>query len=435
MNKKSIKIAFISIILLKIFVSMTLAQTLNEMKQSQMFEQKAISNYKEKNFVDFLTNLIESNKHRPNHPRIIYNLAIAYALNDKKNSALENLERLAEMGLYFSIEKDEDFNSLFEASQFKAIQVKLNQNKFPVNKSRKSFSLDQKDLITEGIAYNSKDKRFFISSIHQRKIVTIDSNNNVSDFSKESDGLWSVSGMKVDEKHQILWVCTSAFPQMKGFEKQDDGKSGIFKYDLKSGKLLKKYFLSNEIEKHALGDLIINKNGDVFATDSISPKIYFIAAKNDSLEVFLESDLFFSLQGLTFSPDEKFLFIADYSKGISKIVMKTKQIEQLTPAENITVLGIDGLYFYKRNLIAIQNGVNPNRVIRLDLDKNYSKIVSFETLEANHESFNEPTLGLIKDGEFYFIANSQWNLVNEKGELENEKLQNPQILKLKLQRA
>jgi hypothetical protein len=35
-------------------------------------------------------------------------------------------------------------------------------------------------------------------------------------------------------------------------------------------------------------------------------------------------------------------------------------------------------------------------------------------------------------GEFFFIANSQWNLVNENGELAAEKLQKPQILKLKL---
>jgi WD40 repeat protein len=432
MYKKSIKHIIILTIFLLIFTTISIGQTAVEMKQSQQFEQNAIANYKEKNYSEFLRNMLGANKFRSNHPRLIYNLAIAFNLNDDKVSALKNLQNLAKMGLYFPIQKDEDFKTLFDSAEFREIQKNLNQNISPVNKSQKAFSLEQKDLITEGIAYNPNDKRFFISSIHKRKIVSIDSNNKVSDFSKESDGLWSVSGMKVDEKRQILWVSTTAFPQMRDFDEKEDGKSGIFKYDLKTGTLLKKYLLSNETEKHALGDLTINKNGDVFATDSVSPNIYFIDAKKDSLELFLENDSFFSLQGLTFSADEKYLFVADYSKGISKIDVKTKKIQQLLPSENITVLGIDGLYFYKENLIAIQNGVNPNRVIRLKLDKSYSMILSFETLEANHESFNEPTLGLIIGTEFYFIANSQWNLINEKGEFKAQKLQKPQILKLGL---
>ncbi len=402
------------------------------MKQSQPLEQLAVADYKAKNFPGFLENILQANILRPNHPRLIYNLSIAYALNNQKVSAVKSLERLAVMGLYFSVENNEIFTNLFELPEFKRVQKSFNQNKLAVNKSEKAFSLDQKDLIPEGIAYNPSDQRFFISSIHQRKILAVDENTKVSEFSRESDGLWSVSGLQVDEKRQILWACTTAFPQMKGFDKKDEGKSGIFKYDLRNGKLLKKYLLSNETEKHALGDLVINKNGDVFATDSLSPRIYSINSKKDTLEVFLDSDSFVSLQGLTFSPDEKFLFVADYSTGISKIELKTRKIEQLKSAENITVLGIDGLYFHNGNLIAIQNGVNPNRVVRLNLDKKFSKILSFETLEAGHESFNEPTPGIIKGSEFYFIANSQWNLFNEKGELNNEKLQMPQILKLKL---
>lgn len=352
--KKSIFITFF----LTIFIVInTFAQTAQEMKLSQQFEQRAIAEYKAKNFPEFLKNITEADKYRPNHSRLIYFLAIAYSLNGDKISALKNLKRLAEMGLFFQFDKNEDLKNLFDLPEFKGILDKTNRNKQPVNKSEKAFSIAQNDLIPEGIAFDARSERFFVSSIHQRKILSVDKNGKVSDFSKESDGLWSVSGMKVDEKRGILWACTTAFPQMRGFEKSLDGKSGIFKYDLKTGKLIKKYLLSNETEKHALGDLTITKNGDVFATDSVSPKIFFIDSKKDKLEGFLESDSFFSLQGLAFSPDEKYLFVADYSKGISKIETNTKKIEQIIPAENVTLLGIDGLYFYKGNLIAIQNGI------------------------------------------------------------------------------
>jgi hypothetical protein len=201
---------------------------------------------------------------------------------------------------------------------------------------------------------------------------------------------------------------------------------------LRSGKLLKKYLLSNENGKHALGDLIISKNGDVFASDSVAPNIYRIDAKRDELEIFLTSDNFSSLQGLAFSPDEKLLFAADYSKGIFRIEMQDKKIMQMSADANTNPIGIDGLYFHDRYLIAIQNGFRPHRVVRFVLNKERSAITKSETLEANHADFNEPTLGVKVGNDFYYIANSQWALTNENGTLAEDKLKEPVILRLKL---
>lgn len=405
------------------------SQTPSEMNQSRNFERQAVADYRSKNFVGFLDNMKKANDLRPNHSRLLYNLAVAYTFNNQSDQALLILEQLAKMGLYFQIEKDEDFKTLVDTPKFKSIQKLMLANMQPLNKSQVAFSIPQKDLIIEGIAYNPTTKIYYLSSIHQRKIITFQ-NGVAKDFSSPSDGLWSVSGMKVDVKKQILWVGSSAFPQMQGFKKEDDGKSGIFKYNLRTGRLIEKYLLSNESEKHALGDLVLNKKGSIFATDSFSPNIYFIDSKTNKLEVFLKSDLFNSLQGLTFTPDEKYLFVADYSKGIFKINMVTKEISQLKPAPNVTLLGIDGLYFQQNKLIAIQNGTAPNRIISFALNSQMNEITDFTVLEANHQDFNEPTLGLFIGKDFYFVANSQWGLVDEKATLQTNKLKNTVILKL-----
>ena len=238
--------------------------------------------------------------------------------------------------------------------------------------------------------------------------------------------------MRGDEKLNILWATTTAFPQMENFQKADDGKSGVFKYDLKTGKLLKKYLLSNETGKHGFGDLIVAKNGDVYASDSVSPNIYRIANGKDELELFLTSDNFASLQGLAFSTDEKIMFAADYSKGVFRIEMRGKKISELAVDAKTNPIAIDGLYFHRGNLIATQNGFDPHRVARFTLNKDFSAITKSETLEANQADFNEPTLGVIAGSDFYFIANSQWNLTNENGTLAADKLKEPVILRLKL---
>jgi hypothetical protein len=412
--------------------NLTGAQTFDEMNQSRKFERQAITDYRANNLSGFLDNIKKSSDLRPNHFRLLYNLAIAYTVNRKNDEALKVLDQLAQMGLSFKIEKEEVFKPLFELEKFKSIQIAMNQNLKPFIHSQKAFSLPDKDLITEGIAYNPKTKIFYISSIHQRKIISVNEKGETRDFSRESDGLWSVSGMRVDSKNQILWVCSSVFPQMQGFKKEDDGKSGIFKYDLKTARLLEKYLLSNETEKHVLGDLILNKKGDVFASDSVSPYLFVIDSDTNKLEIFLKHDSFSSLQGMTLTPDEKTMFVADYSKGIFKLDLATKEFVQLKPAPNVALIGIDGLYLHQGKLIAIQNGTNPNRVIRLSMNPAQTEITGFTTLEANHPNFDEPSLGVLVGQDLYFVANTQWSLVNEKAELQTDKLQNPVILRLKL---
>ncbi len=414
------------------FAACVHAQTAIEMRESAKFEQQARADYKAKDYAKFLENIKLASGLRPNHPRLLYNLAVGFALNNKTDESLKVLKRLWSMGLSFEIGKDEDFKSLFSLKEFIYLQNSFLLNGISVNQSERAFTIPQKDLITEGIAYDGATKRFFVSSIHRRKIVAIDASGKVSDFSAETDGLWSVSGMHVDEKRRILWATTTAFPQMQSFNKADDGKSGVFKYDLRTGKLLKKYLLSNDTAKHALGDLIVAKNGDVFASDSISPNIYRIDAKKDELEVFLTSDNFSSLQGLAFSPDEKILFVADYSKGVFRISLADKNIRQLTVDANTNSIGIDGIYFHRGNLVAIQNGFRPHRVAKFFLNKDFTAITGSVTPEANHADFNEPTLGVKVGDDFYFIANSQWALAGNDGKLAEGKLKEPVILRLKL---
>jgi hypothetical protein len=97
------------------------------------------------------------------------------------------------------------------------------------------------------------------------------------------------------------------------------------------------------------------------------------------------------------------------------------------------MLGIDGLYFYKGSLIGIQNGVNPYRVIRVKLSGDMRAYETFEIMESNNPLFSEPTLGVIRNGELLFNANSQWDAINEQGQFTApEKLQELRVLKLKL---
>ena len=405
------------------------SQTALEMKVAGEAERAAVAAYRAKDYAEFLKQIEVANANRPNHSRLIYNRAIAYALNGRRSDALASLERLTKMGLAFAFDKSEDLQDLRGEERFKAIIAASADNLKPVGVSTRALQLTDKAMIAESVAYDKKSKTFYVGSIHQRKIVAVDAKGVEKEFSSQDDGLFAVLGMKVDVKRGVLWAATSAIPQMRGFKEADKGRSGVYKYDLKTKKLLGKHMLPS-VEQHMLGDLWIDARGNVYATDSLSPNIYRIDAKKDSIEPFITSDLFASLQGITAGANANEIYVADYAKGIFRIDLSSKAIAHLTPDANVTLLGIDGLYFHRGRLIAIQNGITPNRVAAFAVEGD--RIASTSVLEANHPDFLEPTLGLINGDEFYFVANSQWPLVNEKAELQTEKLREPVILKLKL---
>lgn len=402
-------------------------------KTSRYYRQQAAAAYKAKDYAGAIDNLKKALELIPDHPTLFYNIAAISALQGKKSDAIAGLTKIAAMGLALHPEKDGDFDSIKESEEFKTVLRKFESNKAPVINSTTAFTIHEKGLITEGLAYDPVSETFFVSSVHKRRILAVNKNGEAKTFADEQAGLWSVLGMKVDAKRRLLWATTAAFPQMVNFNKEEENSSAVLKFDLKTGKLLKRYVLPNKPKGHGLGDLTIDSNGNVFTTDSLTPAVYVIHPEKDEIELFLENDGFVSPQGLAFSGDERHLFMADYSTGLFDIDVKTKRVLHLPPLEGATLLGIDGLYFHNGSLIGVQNGVAPWRLVRMALSDDFKRVERLQVIEANNPVFDEPTLGVIVRDSFYFIANSQWGLVDDKGQLgPADKLADPVILKVKL---
>src|ERR1051325_921955 len=87
-------------------------------KDFRYYVEQATKTYKEKNYSAYLENMKLALELRPNHPRLMYNLAGAFALLGNKREALTWLGRVAEMGLIYRAAEDTDFDSLKESPEF-----------------------------------------------------------------------------------------------------------------------------------------------------------------------------------------------------------------------------------------------------------------------------------------------------------------------------
>jgi hypothetical protein len=96
---------------------------------------------------------------------------------------------------------------------------------------------------------------------------------------------------------------------------------------------------------------------------------------------------------------------------------------------------IDGLYYYKGTLIAIQGvtGRNDDRIVQLHLDKEKNGVEKLTVLQTWQPDFNLPTTGVLCGNRFYYIANSFVNRLNPDRTIKDEaSLQKPKIKVLDL---
>jgi hypothetical protein len=359
-----------------------------------------------------------------------YILARAFVMNKKPGKAINALSFLADRNsdLIVFIENDPILKALCNHPKYMPIKDATIKKSNSIVKSSPAFSLKEKDLIPEGITFDPVGHKFYIGSFHKGKIVSVDQNGFISDFAKKGqDGLMPVLGMKVDAKKRILWVVNSFGRANSSISQEHYGKSGVFKYDLETGLLIKKYMLPQE-EGHFLNDLALHPNGDVYLTDSNIPAVYKIEKHADTLEKFVALEGF--PNGIELSPKKNRLFVA--SSGIYSIELSDKTVEKLKQPPEL-LISADGMYYYDQSLLIIQNS-SLDRILRLHLNEEESEIINYELLESNNPIFDIPTTGVICEKDFYFIANSQVTAYDESGNLHSlDKLNETQIRRIGLE--
>jgi tetratricopeptide (TPR) repeat protein len=390
--------------------------------------QKSKTAYKAKDYAQFLSITERLDSIRPSHPVITYNLAAGYALNNKPEPAIKVLQRLILMNNNTNFEADADFISIKEQPGYSdLLQLKSDLEK-TVSHSEKVTTLTEQDLHPEGLLYLNKSKTWLATSIHKGKIVSFDiGTGTCSDWLNTGDML-SVFSVRADKAEKYLWAATAAMPEMENYNKGTQGRGEILKIDIASKKIVKRFPLEGN---HVFGDLAVADNGTVYISDSGDADIYQI--QEDVLSKWLSLEkAAFNLQGVAFNDTQDVIYIADYFKGILMIpVAKPQDRKWLIFPGNTSFKGIDGLTFYENSLIAIQNGVKPIRVMQFEINQK-NNIIGYKVIDHNRAEFNEPPLGIIKDGSLYFFGNAPWAAYGKDSKLDLAKVSNPELYRFKL---
>lgn len=360
---------------------------------------------------DAITLLREARSKRPNHPATLSVLAQIEALSGDKEAALTTLTDLADLHVSpGDITQNENYASLKDDPRFAALAVRFTQNTAPKGEATRFAVTPEKVALVESLAWDKETETLFLGSMAERKILKRDKEGDWRVFAEAAPHrLYSVAGMKLESREGILWVASPATDITPNLNEGEEGRSALFGFDVDTGHLAHKAELKDDAP-HWFGDLIALDNGNLLISDSVSNTLYLYDKDATVILPYISDDNFVSPQGLVMGADDTSLFVADYATGLFEVNLMDGAVTPLEPGPGVVPYGIDGLYRDGDDLIAIQNGTNPQRITRLTVDLKAMRLTSQEVLVQTHADHFEPTLGEVVGGKFLYVANSAWPL-------------------------
>ena len=373
---------------------------------------------------------------RPAHPAALYKLAAALALRGESKDALKTLESLVEMGLSYEPSADPDFASLKNSGRFADVNKDFARNRKPAGRARTVLQMsDVPSYIPAGLAYDEDSQSYFIGSVHQRRIERLQRAGEHQNFVLPGAGsLWAPLGMVADTDRHLLWVASAAIPEMDESDPKELGRSAILAYDLRSGDRKRRFLLEDGAPEHRLGDVALARNGTIYTTDSRTGVLYEVDTSSGKFTALTQPGQLASPRGLVQGRDRSLLFVADYTQGLFRYDLHSHTLRRLDVSRDICVYGIDGLYRYNDDLVAVQGGVQPPRVVQFEVDRSGRRVSRARVLASGLPWFEQPALGVVIGDHFDFIANSQWDRYNEQHQLPpRDQLRGPLVLRVELE--
>jgi DNA-binding beta-propeller fold protein YncE len=340
-------------------------------------------------------------------PQLVDRGAALYFLSTSKQhlgetlDALHLLKECVELHEGFDPAGSPSLKVLKGTKEFDDLVASVHRDFPAVGQSRLAFVTEERDLVPEGLAYDARQNVYYLSSINRRKIVKITPEGRVSDFVPAGrDGLLPVLGIRVDPGDNTIWANSWS---------EDAGRAELLRFDA-AGRLLGRYAME-DAAKHGFNDLVLRKNGEIILTDSASNQIYRF---DRGAHTFTRLTVHRSLSGpngIALADDDRQLFVAD-DFGVVHVDLDSGASMDVIPGPRNTLAGIDGLYWHKGSLTAVQNGIGSPRIAAFRLSKDGSRVTQTTVLENRTAFTTTPTTGALHGNDFYFIANSQVDNLN-----------------------
>lgn len=381
----------------------------------------------------------------PDVPGSYIRLARVQAAAGALESALSYVRIYADMGLLLDIERDPALKALTALPGYARVAARFEANARRVGEVQAFATISgDPEFIGEGLVPH--DKGWLMSTVSGRMIVRL-TPTGATPFLKADAETGAIFGMDADRRpgfHSgFLWAAEAWGEGVPG----GVGRSltGLLKVSLGDGRILARFPLPDDGGKHQFGDVVVAKDGTVYATDSVGGGVWRLKTGEARLQRIVAPGQMASPQGMVLCPGEKAMVVADYSTGLHRVDLvsgETRLLEGLTAGlagtDSLTrAPAMDGWQTpnlgFRLGVIATQNGVSPQRVMLLRITSSCDVIDTATVLAANLPGMDDLSLAAVNGREVVFVGHARWDVRGDDGKLTTQTPDPIRVFSLTLQ--
>ena len=340
---------------------------------------------------------------RPYSLYLTRNRILVRTMLEDFGGAVDLVRQIADRGLSISLTGHSGFERLKARTEFAALDEQMAANLEPVGLATAVLEIDRDFLLPEAVAYAKigKLEHYYVGAVRQGGIHVGEALHSAT--------TGGVYGVKIAD--ELIWTVENTAAPFTGDRPAGD-VAGVYAYSLADGG--RRCAIGLDAKDSLLGAIESTPIGLV-ASDSLTPRLFVIEGCDAKPRVLSQDPRFINLQGIAYDKRRKKLYVADYLAGLFAIDLKSGAVAAVANDADAHLGGIDGLYTFKGDLIGIQNGTTPQRIVRLHLNRAGDTVRRLDVLQQNLPEWNEPTNGVIVGDDLVYVATSNWPAYSDDG--------------------
>jgi len=340
-------------------------------------------------FMQLTGQLIE---YAPASPPLHFLHAEAFVMSGRTQPALEELRWLATNGYHYPFWERDSFAGLPAGAEIAALRTALTKNGVPAGRIARVIRLDRDDLDPEGIATIGQE--WILGSMANGSLYRVNASGATRLIWREPAAKRRVFGVRHDPQRDLVWACSNglddrhAQPQLLRIELEP---LAVARYTVPDP-----YALCN--------DIALLPDGAVAMSDSQRGAIWQLTMNGQWRTLAAAGSLGYP-NGLTYLPEAQRLVVADL-RGLWTIDLAQPRLVGIA-AQATFIGGVDGLYAVGTELVAIQNGLRPHRVLRIALSPDARQATRVTVISSNMPELATMTTAALRGGDITVLAGSQ----------------------------
>lgn len=364
----------------------------------------------EQNGLRLLQTTILLRRQQPYDPDHMVNMVRAYAMMGRPTSAYNYMLQMQQQGLTY------DFNQLDETSEMRDTEVYTYVNDLLIRageaagEAEPAFELDRDHPWPTALAWDPSREKFLVGTAGDGALLAVAENGKSKKLFDADDieGLWGIMDIEVDAENDRLWLSTAAVPAFENYSKEIAGQGALLEFELDSLDFVGRYPVMHEEGPVAVGAIGLHPNGDVYLADREKAVVYRRKNGSDRAARFVADAELNGFRDMAISSDGARLYLADSDKGVLVIDPQNETAAMLEGPETLNLGGIEGLFQVGSELIIVQSGIEPQRIMALQLDPSGGMVQEVRPMAIAQEWFDGPSLGTIRDDAVYYFADARF---------------------------